>query len=439
MTLTLPHQSPIACRPTVRGLTLPFSLNNVEQAVDDTMVRDQPSRFVDYLSYDWEEEDIWSSRNHLLSKRNAYGETARLENILWRTWMKSRHRLKTVSAESLDWLKDSDVTWLYGPLQASSDKLSIMPTPLAAGIGIPKANSSVIKKSILKKRSVLETMLQKSLSASSLSYRASAGAAVRAQQSNSMSSTQTPDAANVNGEASGYSTSGFSLRPLRRDDSYEFPSVSSSGLQSLATNSREHVHFNEKVEYWLVVDVVDDYDDEAGIESYATDDDDDDSDSSSDDEGLMMKDSARPKPPSRSNGSLPQASRAPERSTIASLPSTTPRHQEDSPELTQQRSKQDGGRSVLSLPQKTLRASELSTKILLNKHDENADMLWKPSRAFARHGDASSPSHDTLLLNNLCETIRGKAHDGKRGTLFSQVVDAVNSAKDIAFFIWNAR
>lgn len=358
MTLTLSHQSPIACRPTIRGQTLLFPLNNVEQAVDDTMARDQPSRFVDYLSYDWEEEDIWSSRNHLLSKRNAYGETARLENILWRTWMKSRHRLKTVSAESLDWLKDSDVTWLYGPLQASSDKLSVMPTPLAAGIGIPKVNSSVIKKSILKKRSVLETMLQKSLSASSLSHRANSSLAVQAQQSNSMSSTQTSDAANVNGEASGYGTPGFSLRPLRPADSCKFPSVSSSRRQSLATNSREHVHFNGKVECWLVVDVVDDYDNEARIESYTAADDDDDDDSSSDDEGLMMKDSARPKPPSRRNGSLPQASRSPKRSTVASLPSTKPRYQEDSPELAQQRSKQDGGRFLLSLPQ-----------------NENADML----------------------------------------------------------------
>ncbi len=33
-----------------------------------------------------------------------------------RTWAKSRNNLKTISPETLNWLKDCDVTWLYGPL-----------------------------------------------------------------------------------------------------------------------------------------------------------------------------------------------------------------------------------------------------------------------------------------------------------------------------------
>ena len=96
--------------------------------------------------------------------------------------------------------------------------------------------------------------------------------------------------------ASGYVTFSFSLRPVRRDDGNEFPSLSSSGEQSLVTSERKHIHFNDKVEQWIAVDIIDGDDDEGGIESYAIDDDDDDDgddDSSPDDGFLMMKESSR--------------------------------------------------------------------------------------------------------------------------------------------------
>lgn len=44
----------------------------------------------------------------------------RLENASWRTWQKQRNKLKTISPETLNWLKDSDVTWLYGPLHTAN-------------------------------------------------------------------------------------------------------------------------------------------------------------------------------------------------------------------------------------------------------------------------------------------------------------------------------
>lgn len=72
-------------------------------AEDDTAVRKQPSRHVDYLSHNWREEDIWSSWKHIVSKRKAYGNSARLENASWRTWTKSKNKLKTVSPETLNW------------------------------------------------------------------------------------------------------------------------------------------------------------------------------------------------------------------------------------------------------------------------------------------------------------------------------------------------
>jgi hypothetical protein len=75
----------------------------VEHAEDDTAVRIQPSRNVDYLSHNWREEDIWSSRKHIMRNRKAYNNSARLENASWRTWTKSKNKLKTVSPESLNW------------------------------------------------------------------------------------------------------------------------------------------------------------------------------------------------------------------------------------------------------------------------------------------------------------------------------------------------
>ncbi len=72
-------------------------------AEDDTAVRALPSRHVDYLSHNWKEEDIWKSWKYIVSRRGDYSNSARLENASWRTWMKSKNKLKTVSPETLNW------------------------------------------------------------------------------------------------------------------------------------------------------------------------------------------------------------------------------------------------------------------------------------------------------------------------------------------------
>ena len=72
-------------------------------AGDDTAIRSEPSRHVDYLSHDWKEEDIWSSWRHIVTKRKVYKNSPRLENASWRSWAKSKNRLKTVSPEKLNW------------------------------------------------------------------------------------------------------------------------------------------------------------------------------------------------------------------------------------------------------------------------------------------------------------------------------------------------
>lgn len=70
---------------------------------DDTAIKQEPSRHVDYLSHDWREEDIWASWRHIVSQRKVYGEQSRLENASWRTWAKSKYHLRTISPETLNW------------------------------------------------------------------------------------------------------------------------------------------------------------------------------------------------------------------------------------------------------------------------------------------------------------------------------------------------
>jgi len=74
-----------------------------ERAEDDIAIKAQPSRHVDYLSHNWREEDIWSSWKHIVSRRGDYSNAARLENASWRTWMKAKNNLSTVSPETLNW------------------------------------------------------------------------------------------------------------------------------------------------------------------------------------------------------------------------------------------------------------------------------------------------------------------------------------------------
>lgn len=74
-----------------------------EHAEDDTAVSSRPSRQVDYLSHDWREEDIWSSWRYIVARRDEFPNSRRLENASWRTWMKAKNNLKTISPETLNW------------------------------------------------------------------------------------------------------------------------------------------------------------------------------------------------------------------------------------------------------------------------------------------------------------------------------------------------
>lgn len=72
--------------------------------VDDTALRPEPTRQVDYLSHRWNEEEVAASWKHIVGQRRTFGEQSRLENASWRGWAKTRSHLPTVSAKTINWL-----------------------------------------------------------------------------------------------------------------------------------------------------------------------------------------------------------------------------------------------------------------------------------------------------------------------------------------------
>ncbi|KAF9537709.1 hypothetical protein EC957_007791 [Mortierella hygrophila] len=87
----------------------------------------RPALAIDYLGNGWSnEDDIAASWKFMTKQKNDLINGLRLENASWRNWAKQRHHLKTVSPKTLNWLKDSDTTWLYGPLyKANIDEFDL--------------------------------------------------------------------------------------------------------------------------------------------------------------------------------------------------------------------------------------------------------------------------------------------------------------------------
>ncbi|KAI9798968.1 MAG: hypothetical protein M1833_004321 [Piccolia ochrophora] len=412
-------------------------------AEDDTAVHDEPSRHVDYLSHDWREEDIWASWRHIVSKRKTYGNSARLENASWRSWAKAKYRLKTVSPETLNWFKDCDVTWLYGPLQTGSTKSLAHPTT-PAGSRLSKNNSFFNKKPILKKRSMSEIMLQRSISASSLLKQAAA--AVQAQQS-SASSDRICGRPGMGRAASDFVSSTFASGSPSSESTSADPSASSSGIQTPGGCHRRHIHFNDKVEQCIAVDGKYGEEDDEEEDSYEAVEDDE----SSDDGLVMMKPSSKAK---TSNRTTPRNSFSSESKTIALLPATTLKYRSDTPELPDAESKRSNGfwnssKLSPSPSQETLRPSKASGHFLLDEEDE--DMSWEPAGAFrspqtssltgqgATKNDAEEDEHSGLRRtpSGMFMPYEEDEDDVVANGLFGKVVDTVNTARDIAHVIWN--
>lgn len=335
----------------------PESPDLQERAEDDIALKAQPSRHVDYLTHNWREEDIWSSWKLIVSRRGDYTNSARLENASWRTWMRTKNKLGTVSPETLNWLKECDVTWLYGPLQTGSANLNNAGTDSSSRR--LSQSSSFVKKPILKKRSMSELMLQRSLSTSSLVKQAAA--AVQAQQKGGLKRIgRRPGIGRANTD---YITFPFSSRGVSHDNTSLFPSAVSSGVMS-PNGEKKHIHFNEQVEQCIALDVKgDDDDDEPATFNYGSDSDD----------AIMIK-TRKPRKRRPTMRRATSSNTKTESKTIAPLPSTKLKYRNDTPEPIETAMKHSVHRSPLISPsasQETLKPSKKSGKLFIGSDDES--------------------------------------------------------------------
>lgn len=348
-------------------------------------------------------------------------------------------------------MKDHDVTWLYGPLQTGSVKaFNLNSTPPTNRLS--RNNSFASKKPILKKRSLSEIMLQRSLSSSTLMKQATD--ALRAQQP----PRRLHDRPMLGDRAlSDFGTSSEPETPLTRTRSTtktssteHSASISTSGVQTPCT--KRHIHFNNKVEQCIAINK--EVDDRPEYYKAVRD---EDEDSSEDDMLVMRPVKNATKAKIRTAPSTPRNSFSTDSKTIAMLPSTTLNYRSDTPDPAEQKSKQkevfwNGGSHLSPSPsQQTLRPSSPSTNFLLDD-DEDADINWQPSASSGRR-DSLYPRHG-LQLDPSDEDEEAE-HSGLRRTpsgmfmpyededdignvgLLGRVVDTVNTAKDIAHVIWN--
>ncbi|KAH6638128.1 hypothetical protein C7974DRAFT_154818 [Boeremia exigua] len=456
-----PFERPTAVEDPFSSDTPLTTPDPVPVSEDDTAVRKEPSHHVDYLSYVWREEDIWSSWRHIVEHRSVYGERSRLENASWRTWAKSQFKLKTVSPETLNWLKDVDVTWLYGPMQPACNRFASQQNsePVSR---LSKSSSFLgnVRKPILKKRSMSEAMLQKSLSSSSLV----AEAAEMAQQQRApaaVSLERRKPRPIIGRKTSDFPTaSSLMSRTTSREPTDYFTSRSTSGLHTPYDGEKKHIRFDDNVEQCIAIETKDGDEDEDDFNHnpWASQ---NDEDSSSDEGVVMMKRSRknRRKPLSRTSSKTSISSSKIGNKTIEKLPSTTLKYRTDSPDVSEQQQSHSLGfwrssRLSPSPSQETLRPSHPSSNFLL-PDDEDDEEGFNPSGAFAVQRTATPTTSDLYSQRNkhlgiasesggLRRTASGMIapfedadDEPQRGGILGSVVDTVNTARDIAHVIWN--
>lgn len=338
-------------------------------------------------------------------------------------------------------MKDHDVTWLYGPLQSRTSKPLDSDSTTTAN-GLSRFNSFSSKKPILKKRSLSELMLQRSISSSTLIQQATD--ALQAQQPGQRLRDRP-----VLGERalSDFVTSSNPETPSTPSNDggcSTQPSTSTSGRQTPCT--KRHIHFNDKVEQCIAING----DRERCINSSAIHDDTD-----SEDDMLMMKpvaNKASPKKPSTPRNSFGNESK-----TIAMLPSTTLKYRGDTPDPIKQQEKQKDGvwNKGFKLPQspsqETIRPSNSSSNFLLDDEDDELDVNWQPSPgrgdsislhrsdSYDWNVDAKDPEERHGLRRTPSGMFMPYDDDEDHNTtgLLGKVIDTVNTAKDIAHVIWN--
>ncbi|KAL4915437.1 hypothetical protein BDW62DRAFT_212686 [Aspergillus aurantiobrunneus] len=394
-------------------------------AADDSSVEEEPSRHVDYLSHEWREEDIWTSWRYVVARREVYEDSVRLENAAWRTWTKLKHKLGTISPDALNWLKDCDVTWLYGPLKTSYTlvkPLNISPPPSCS----ESPGFFPDRKSILKKRTASETILQRSLSQHTLLQHA--GAILKAQEAEHFRSRlghriHSPDFEPVIDKP--YD------RELETPRARLATNISFSGTES--PSEKRHIHFNKEVLQCIAVEAKEEEEEwlEFGGESSWDD--------------SFMK-SASP-----SGRSMPRSSFSCENKTIAPLPSTTLKYRGETPEPQPSSiisrwswAKYIPGHRLYSsslgesLRQPRDSTSTLDKSPITSVYDWNStqDMDDLKNSWFVDSAEDDEAAQN-FYLASLGFLPQEDGRPSNADILFDRMVDTVNTAKDIAHVIWN--
>lgn len=284
------------------------------------------------------------------------------------------------------------------------------------------------KKPILKKRSMSEVMLQRSILSASLLKQATA--AVHAQETRGILMNK-PKAIDE------YVALPLSSRQLSVASSSTVDSTDSSGITSPCTE-RKHIHFNEHVEQCIAVEAKGE---EEEVDRY------DGEDSDTSDDGVMMKRvQAKRRAPRKS--ALKRG--CGEGRTIAKLPSTKLKYREDTPERPETAMKHS--RSPILSPsssQETLRPAKHSHRFFFGEEDdEGMDDIsvtgsgWRspPVEGLPRSTSSNSLLEEPVGMRRTpsgmfmpYEEAEGAPGDG----IIGRVIDTVNTARDIAHVIWN--
>lgn len=131
------------------------------QPHDDNDLSFEPKNRVDYFSYDWTDREILKLWRYVVDRKKSMDgvETSRLENASWRTWARAKYGLKTVTPESINWKKDIDVSWLYGPKcapETESDVRTRSYKAIKENIDDAHSSNADAPKPILKLRKISE-------------------------------------------------------------------------------------------------------------------------------------------------------------------------------------------------------------------------------------------------------------------------------------------
>lgn len=310
------------------------------------------------------------------------------------------------------------MTWLYGPLitHRPHDETPVNSniSPPSSQLETPGASSG--RKPILKKKTASEVMLQRSLSQHTLLQHA--GAILRAQEAR-------------NGECRGHLSNPADCG--RMGDQGTVTSTDDSSLSTppgtSSPNERRHIHFNNEVSQCIAVEGKEG-DEEQNTWPVTFDDD------------TWTQDSIAIEPvyPEAPDAGSPTRSSCSENKTIALLPSTTLKYRGDTPPPTGSLlNRWYNSYSTSSLSRtpsvETLRPSS-PPRYEDDKPSGEGNLQSKRHKSAARVID----SDDELELDQ--DLTSGDVMSYEEGEwsdtgMLDKMIDAVNTARDIAHVIWN--